>query len=370
MIPRDVRRRRAVAVALAAAALLLAGCGSGSVFHAGRVVQTVGPTYEATGVVVAFRGDGAALEVAPSRGLTLVTERGSRRLGRLPAAADPWSVSAAIGSDDTIYFASDALYASADGRTWRATKREPANHALGPIAISGHLVYAMRTRYTNDGCGSCDIGPDPFGLYVSADSGASWRRVAKYVANEIWGVFPAGHAAAAGSVFVATSNGLYLHRPGRPDVERDGGVQRSYDYPPSVALFGVSGEATPELYLVDAEGESGISIQLYASDDAGRHWHLRRSPFHRNSGALVGDPSRPRVAYAVVENPATAPRHARGYRSTIYATHDAANSWRPVWRGCLRTSRYALVPVAAGPGPERTLVLQTCDGRLHRVQVA
>lgn len=257
----------------------------------------------------------------------------------------------------TVYVNSDALYASGDGgRTWHGTSRWAGGVYEGPILVLPSIVYALRAADDHP-CSTCDRASNPWFLYASTDRGASWREVAHY---QVGGgvLFGLTAGATPGSVFVLTSRGLFLHVPGRRESERDGGLLRSYGDSPSVPLVARSGQT---LYAGVATGDNDGVVQVYASNDEGRNWHLRRNPFKGASGALIGDPTSSRIAYAVVD------LITRKSMSRIYRTADSANSWRELWHGCIRSPANANVAEArlvAG-----SIVFHTCAGVLRRIAV-
>jgi hypothetical protein len=270
----------------------------------------------------------------------------------------------------TLYVNSDALYTSRDGgRTWHGTGHNAGGFWNGLVVADGSVVYALRAPNYHP-CGSCDQGPYPWRLFSSSDKGMTWQKVAEYQANEVWGLVPAPNQP-PGSIFVETSSGLFLHTPRHGDIEQDSGIQRSYGSQPSTVLLAASGRSHPVLYLARSSGDNAIPIQLYASDDQGRHWHLRRSPFHQRQGALLDDPARSDVAYAVVNTKLVRGSFHSivwGYESKIFATDDSANSWREIWHGCLRGSTINPTPAELIPGKPDTIIVQLCDGRIRIVR--
>jgi hypothetical protein len=360
--------------------MVTTSCGSGgsSTLRTSRIVVPPGGSGVATRIAVAgFSLVGRAYGVG-SHGSLYLTAPGSgfRLVGSVPSPdsstgtgyeAD-FGLSVDPTDPATLYVDSDALYVSEDsGRTWHGTVRNAGGSWAGGIFAYGSFVYAIRAPGHLE-CGTCTPDPGGWRLYQSIDHGRVWHLVARYDTNEIWGLLPAPNRS-PGSLFVETSSGLFLHTPGRDDLERDSGIQRSYGYPPSTVLLAASG-ATGALYAATSDGDNSLARQVFVSNDEGRHWHLRRSPFHGDQGALLGDLRHPGTAYAIVNMTRTrgnVDSTIGGYASKVFVTHDSANSWREIWHGCLRGSSFLQTPAELIPGDPNTILVQRCNGHLSEV---
>jgi hypothetical protein len=109
-------------------------------------------------------------------------------------------------------------------------------------------------------------------------------------------------------------------------------------------------------------GDNNDVGQVFASNDEGRAWHLRRNPFKGAAGVLIGDPTSSRVAYAVVD------LITRKSMSRIYRTADSANSWRELWHGCIRrpdNAKAAKARLVSG-----SIIFRTCAGIIRRIAVS
>lgn len=366
-------------LALAVVAFAVVGCGSTELRATRTVTNATGSGVERAGtaIVLSFRR-ADAWAVRPHGSLILLRANGSStQVGSVPSPdpqtgvgyADSFGFAVDPDNAATFYLDSDALYVSHDGgRKWLGTGHDAGGKWDGQVLALGSIVYALRapTYCTSDGY----CGPGVWRLYASTDRGLTWRRVAQYDANEIWAITQAHQP---GAIFVATATGLYLHRPGRPDVERDAGIHRSYGYQPSVVLIAASGRDRAVLYTAMSSGDNDDVVQIYASADQGRQWHLRRSPFHGASGLLLGDPTRPTVAYAVVNAPPTGKQiSADTYRaqSKIFKTADSANSWREIWHGCqlVQGGTIDATPAKVLNGRPDTILIQNCNGMITRIR--
>lgn len=355
-------------------ALAVAGCGSTSL-HATRTVAGTATPFAPVGtapVILSFTAAGRAWAIGPRGALVLLgPQTASKREGSLPPQKtrsgaryiDAFGFAVDPVRPNTIYVDSDALYVSHDGgRTWRGTERDAGGNWAGQVTALAPVAYALRAPTSCSADGDC--GPGVWRLFASADRGLTWRRVSEYDSNEIWALVP---AAARGAVFVATATGLYLHRPGQPDVERDAGIQRSYGYQPSTVMLAASGPARSALYAATSSGDNDEVVQIYASSDQGRHWHLRRSPFAGRSGLLVGDPARPNIVYAVVNTPTYSSANAYASRSTVFRSSDSANSWREIWHGC-QLVRSGAPQAAVRSERPAVILLETCSGAIVRIR--
>lgn len=376
---------KTLALCVLVLAVVASGCGS-SVLRALRTVQSTTPSGGGkpdTPAVVAFTASGAAWEVG--RGGALFIAKPGRppvRVGMVPSrdsvTGRGYVPAFAVAADPTnpsrIYVNSDALYVTKDGgHTWLATGHNAGGSWSSLVVAVGAQVYALRGPTAQE-CGTCGP-PTPayWSLFASSDHGVTWHEVARY-SPLIISALVAVRDAPPGSLFVATSSGLFLHVPGRRDVERDEGIPRPYGNLPSIANLAASGRAgSSTLYAATADGENSLVTQIYTSSDLGRHWRLQRSPFDDNSGMLIADPSRPNVAYAVVEvypanyYPAEAASTTTRVESKIFVTQDDAYAWHEIWRGCLINTSVSGTSVDLMPGQPNSLVVQTCNGAITRI---
>jgi hypothetical protein len=353
--------------------LVASGCGSGvlrSTISLRSTDQTVAGS-PSSAAVMYLSPTGEAWEVGRAGALYFATPGGSaKRIGTVPLTSyESPATSLVVDPSDHayVYANADALLTSRDGgRTWHATPRNAGGIWPDVVATSGPVVYALRAP-DGPSCGSCGVWPHPWRLFASRDHGETWSQVATFGADELWGLLPAAHQS-PGSVWVATSAGLFLHRPGRPDVERDAGIHRSYGNQPSIPILAASSDGDM-LYAAVSDGENADGVSLYVSDNQGVDWHLRRSPFHQTGGVLLVDPADPNIAFAVVNETlthGTLESAISGWGSSIYVSYDNAHSWREIWHGCLRIGIYGFSP-AVLVGRTRTIVTQLCSGQLTSI---
>ncbi|CAN5686485.1 exo-alpha-sialidase [soil metagenome] len=265
------------------------------------------------------------------------------------AIADPRDGSIWAATDHTVWGAH--VHRSTDGgATWDTLAAAPHYEDERGLDAIWHLAAGPA-----DQPGTLFAGIQPAGLFVTHDSGASWRPVDalnEHETNDTWQ--PAGGGLALGSIQFdpRDPHRIYCSLSA-------GGVYRTDDGGVSwhPCNDGVRAEFLPDRYPRTGQCVHRVLLHparpdrlyqqnhcgVYRSDDRGESWTEITSNLPSEYGyALAVDPADADVAYVIPEE-SSHMRTTVGGRLRVYRTSDAGASWHALTDGLPQQHAYVSI---------------------------